>query len=220
MVTKNFSRGIWAENPVFVMLLGLCPTLATTNNITNAFCMGMAATFVLLGSNCIISLLRSFIPKEIRIPCYIVIIASFVTVVDLCMHAYLPLSIYEALGIFIPLIVVNCIILGRAEAFASRNSLGKSILDALGMGLGFTLALCLLGVARELLGNGTFCGYQITEYFTSKSNNPSAFIEPISVLSQPAGAFLIIAFYLGIFNFMKRRKVAKETEERKLSPKN
>ena len=124
----------------------------------------------------------------------------------------LPLSIYEALGIFIPLIVVNCLILGRAEAFASRNTLGKSILDAIGMGLGFTLALCLLGFARELLGSGTILNYQITEFFTAKSNNPDTFIEPISVFGQPAGAFLIIGLYLGLFNFIKQRKKLKSKD--------
>ena len=195
------------------MLLGLCPTLATTNNVTNAFCMGMAATFVLVGSNTIVSLLRNAIPREIRIPCYIVIIASFVTIVDLSMHALLPLSIYEALGIFIPLIVVNCVILGRAEAFASRNSFGRSILDGLGMGLGFTLALCMLGVARELLGNGTICNYQLTAYFASKSSNPNALIEPVSVLSQPAGAFLVIGLYLALFAYWKQRKQQKQLEQ-------
>lgn len=214
-INQEISKGFWKENPVLVMLLGLCPTLATTTNITNAFSMGMAATFVLIGSNCIISLFRKVIPSQIRIPCYIVVIASFVTIVDLGMHAFLPLSIYEALGIFIPLIVVNCIILGRAEAFASRNGLWKSFLDAIGMGLGFTFALCLLGLAREVLGSGTIFSYEITSYFTSKANNPNAIVEPIAVLSQPAGAFLVIGFYLGLFNYMRLRKEAKEIEKAK-----
>lgn len=203
---KELTKGIWKENPTLVMLLGICPTLATTSSLINAFCMGMAATFVLVGSNAIISMFRKVIPKEIRIPCYIVIIASFVTIIDLCMHAYLSLTIYEALGIYIPLIVVNCIILGRAEAFASQNSIGLSILDGLGMGLGFTLALSMIAFARELLGNGTILNYQITSFFTSKANNPNAFIEPISILSRPTGAFFVVAGYLGLFQYFKNKR--------------
>lgn len=206
---KEFTKGLWAENPVFVMMLGVCPTLATTNNLTNAFCMGIAVIFTLIGCNAVISLVRNIIPNEIRIPCYIVIIASFVTIVDLSMNAFLPTIIYEALGIFIPLIVVNCIILGRAEAFANKNNIWLSILDGIGMGIGFTLALCMLGSVREFLGNGTLCNYQITEYFTSKANNPNAFIEPIAIFSQSTGAFLVIGSYLALFAFLKARKQRK-----------
>ena len=207
----EFTKGLWKENPTLVMLLGICPTLATTNSLMNAFFMGIAATFVLLGSNVIISLFRNFIPREIRIPCYIVIIASFGTIVDLCMHAYSPSAVYEALGIFIPLITVNCIILGRAEAFASKNSLGLSILDALGMGLGFTLALSMIAFARELLGSGTILNYQIIPWFTSKANNPNAWIEPIAVLSQPTGAFLVLAAYLGVIKYIIIRQTKSTT---------
>lgn len=203
---KEFSKGLWVESPVFVMMLGICPTLATSSNTTNALCMGIAVTFTLIGCNAVISIVRSIIPNEIRIPCYIVIIASLVTIVDLSMCAFLPQAIYSALGIFIPLIVVNCIILGRAEAFASKNNVWLSMLDGLGMGLGFTLALCMLGGAREILGNGTLFNYQISEYFTSKATNPNTFIEPLSVLSQSAGAFLVIGTYLALFKFLKLRK--------------
>ncbi len=208
--TKEFTKGIWAENPVFVIMLGICPTLATTSNITNAFCMGLAVIFTLMACNAVISIVRRIIPGEIRIPCYIVIIASFVTIIDLCMHAFLPLAIYEALGIFIPLIVVNCIILGRAEAFAAKNNVWLSILDGLGMGIGFTLALCMLASVREFIGNGTLLNYQIISVFTSKANNPNAWVEPIGVFSQPAGAFLVIGGYLTLFQYLKIRRVQKE----------
>ncbi|NUM34081.1 MAG: electron transport complex subunit E [Candidatus Brocadiae bacterium] len=212
---KEFTKGIWAENPVFVMILSICPSMATTSNLSNAFCMGLAVIFVLIFSNIIISLIRKAIPGEIRIPCYIVVIASFVTITDLAMHAYLPLKIYEALGIFIPLIVVNCIILGRAEAFASKNNVWKSFLDGLGMGIGFTLALCIIGFTREIIGNGTICNYQIVSFFTSKNNNPNAWIEPISVFSQPAGGFLVIGLYLGLFSYLRRQKKLKEVAKAK-----
>ena len=137
----NLTRGLWKENPVFVLLLGTCPTLALTSCATNGIGMGLATTFVLLGSNVVVSCISSIVPKKIRIPVYLVVIATFVTVVDILMQAYAPASLYEALGIFIPLIVVNCIVLGRAEAFASKNSVFQSALDAIGMGLGFTVSL-------------------------------------------------------------------------------
>ncbi len=211
---KEFSKGLWKENPVFVMMLGICPTLATTNSLINAFCMGLAIIFTLTACNAIISIVRKIIPDEIRIPCYIVIIASLVTIVDLSMHAFLPNAIYEALGIFIPLIVVNCIILGRAEAFAAKNNLWLSILDGLGMGIGFCLALCMLGAIREFLGNGTLLNYQISIYFSSEKDaagNLVSFIEPISVFSQPAGAFLVVGGYLALFKYLHLKKQAKQT---------
>ena len=145
-VMKEFTKGLWKENPVLVLLLGMCPTLAVTSSATNGLGMGLATLCVLLCSNLVISLIRKIVPKKIRIPVYIVVIATFVTIVDLEMQAYAPRSLYDALGIFIPLIVVNCIVLGRAEAFASKNGIVKSILDGLGMGLGFTLALVVLAV--------------------------------------------------------------------------
>ena len=150
-VGKEFVKGIYAENPVYRMVLGLCPVLAVSNTVENSLGMGVAATFVLLCSNIVISLIKNWVPKKIRIPMFIVIIASFVTIADLVMAAYSP-GLHKALGIFVPLIVVNCIILGRAEAFASKKSLLDSISDALGMGLGFTLALLTLGITREVLG--------------------------------------------------------------------
>lgn len=155
---KNLTRGIVRENPTFVMLLGMCPTLGVTTSASNGLGMGLATLFVLMLSNLAISSVKSLIPDMVRIPCYIVIIASFVTVVDLLMSAYLP-GLHAKLGIFIPLIVVNCIILGRAEAFASKNNLLQSLLDAVGMGLGFTLGLTSLGIVREILGSGSLFGW-------------------------------------------------------------
>ena len=151
---KEFSKGLIKENPVFVLALGLCPALGVTSKVVNALGMGAGALFVLLGSNIFVSLLKNFIPEKVRIPSYIVIIASFVTIVEMVMEAFIP-SLYEALGVFVPLIVVNCVILGRAEAFANKNTVGSSILDALGMGIGFTLALVVIALVREVLGAGT-----------------------------------------------------------------
>ena len=157
---KTLVNGILKENPIFVLVLGMCPTLATTTSAINGMAMGLATTFVLICSNMVISLLKNLIPDKVRIPAFIVVIATFVTVVQLVMQAYLP-GIYEVLGLFIPLIVVNCIVLGRAEAFAAKNSVGLSALDGMGMGLGFTLALTLLGAVRELLGTGCVFGLPI-----------------------------------------------------------
>ena len=154
---NNFSKGLWRENPVLVLLLGTCPTLALTTKAANGIGMGLATTMVLVGSNFVISLIAKIVPKKIRIPVYIVVIASFVTVVDLLLQAYAPASLYEALGIFIPLIVVNCIVLGRAEAFAAKNNPLQSILDGAGMGLGFTIALTSIGLIREFRENGIPC---------------------------------------------------------------
>lgn len=153
-------NGILRENPVFALVLGMCPTLATTTSAINGMSMGLATTFVLICSNVVISLLKSLIPDKVRIPAFIVVIATFVTMVQLLMQAYLP-AIYEVLGLFIPLIVVNCIVLGRAEAFAAKNTVGLSALDGLGMGLGFSLALTLIGAVRELLGTGSLFGMNL-----------------------------------------------------------
>ena len=186
---KVVFNGILTENPTFRLVLGTCPTLAVTTSAINGLGMGAAATFVLLGSNVVISALRKFIPDKVRIPSFIVIICMFVTMVQLLMQAYLP-SLYESLGIFLPLIVVNCIILGRAEAFASKNPVAASAADGLGMGIGFTLALTLMGCIRELLGNGTAFGLQIL---------PKS-VEPIGIFVQPPGAFLVIALIIAIMN--------------------
>lgn len=198
-LVKEFTKGIGRENPVFVLLLGMCPTLAVTNNAVNGLGMGVATLFVLLGSNIVISLIRSLVPKKVRIPCYIVVIASFVTIVDLLMQAYAPRSLYEALGIFIPLIVVNCIVLGRAEAFASKNGVIASIFDALGMGLGFTLALVLLGGSREFLGSGSLFQIKLIEGWTND----------FMVMGQAPGAFILLGIFLGIINWNKQRKAKK-----------
>lgn len=156
---QNFTKGFFRENPILVQVLGMCPTLATTSSAINGLGMGLATTFVLLGSNIVISALASVIPDKVRIPAFIVVIATFVTLVDLLMQAYVP-SLYESLGIFIPLIVVNCIVLGRAESYASKNSILSSLVDGLGMGLGFTMALGILGSIREILGSGSIFGYK------------------------------------------------------------
>lgn len=179
MLWEDFSNGIIKQNPLFVQVLGVCPALATTTSLTNAVGMGVAFTAVIIGSNLAISLLRSFIPPSVRIPCYIVVIASFVTIIEMLLNAYMP-SLYSALGIFIPLIVVNCIILGRAEAFASKNSLFPSLLDAIGMGIGFTIALSVVGALRELLGSGQLLGIDIL------TNT----MPPLLIMVLPPGAFI------------------------------
>ena len=191
---KEFTKGIIRENPTFVLVLGLCPTLAVSVTVANGIGMGIAATFVLLGSSVIVALVRDFIPDKIRIPCYIVIIATFVTVAELCMKAYSPV-LDRALGIYVPLIVVNCIVLGRAEAFACKNSMARSFFDGLGMGLGFTLALILISAIREFLGSGQLLGHTLVKGF-----------EPIFVFGMPSGALLVIGLLLAFFNFLKNRK--------------
>ena len=194
-IGKEFAKGIYVENPVYRMVLGMCPTLAVSNTVENAVGMGVAATFVLLGSNIVISLIKNIVPKKIRIPMFVVVISAFVTIIDLVMAAYTP-ALHTALGIFVPLIVVNCIILGRAEAFASKNTIMDSIADALGMGLGFTLALLSLGITRELLGNGTFWGYPVLgQHFT-----------PLLIFILPPGAFLVLGLYLGLFNWIDNKR--------------
>ncbi|HIE08498.1 MAG TPA: electron transport complex subunit E [Armatimonadetes bacterium] len=187
-------RGIGRDNPVFRLVLGLCPFLAITTTAKNALGMGAAVIFVLLGSNVIISLVRRFIPREVRIPCFIVIIATFVTIVDLVMSAYFP-PLRESLGIFVPLIVVNCIILGRAEAFASRMPVGRAITDAIGIGIGFTLALLLISVVREALGSGQLYGY----YLFGRPVNAAL------MMILPPGAFIAMGVLLGFFNWLSKR---------------
>lgn len=194
-IFNDFSKGIWKENPVLVLLLGTCPTLALTSSAINGLGMGIATTFVLFGSNLVISLIASITPKKIRIPVYIVVIASFVTVVDLLLQAYAPAALYDALGIFIPLIVVNCIVLGRAEAFASKNSPFRSVLDGLGMGLGFALTLTMLGVIREFLTGGTVFGVKLIPGWTTDFLLPGA----------APGAFIIVGCILAIKNYFNRR---------------
>ena len=186
---ERLYNGIIKENPTFVMLLGMCPTLGVTTSAANGLGMGLATLFVLILSNFAISSVKNVIPDMVRIPCYIVIIASFVTVVDLLMAAYLP-SLHARLGIFIPLIVVNCIILGRAEAFASKNTIWQSVLDAVGMGIGFTGALTLLGIVREILGMGSVFGWK---FVAEDADTMMLFI-------MPPGAFLALAGLVIVFN--------------------
>ena len=196
---RVFMNGVLSENPTFRLVLGTCPTLAVTTSAINGLGMGAAATFVLLCSNIVISLLRNFIPSKVRIPAFITVICTFVTIIQLVMQAFLP-ALYESLGIFIPLIVVNCIILGRAEAFASKNPVVDSAVDGLGMGVGFTLALVLMGCVRELIGNGTIFG---TAVF-------GAAYEPMLIAVLPAGGFLVFGLLLGIINAIgNKRKEAK-----------
>jgi len=191
---KEFFKGIGSENPIFRLILGLCPALAVSTSVVNGLGMGIAATFVLLGSNIIISLIRKFIPDQIRIPCFIVIIATFVTIVELMMKAYAP-ELSKSLGIFVPLIVVNCMVLGRAEAFASKKGVFVSILDALGMGVGFTLGLLFISAIRELLGNGTLFGFLILKGF-----------EPVLYLVLAPGALLVIGLLIGGINFFSAKR--------------
>jgi len=186
---QEFRKGFWRDNAVFRLLLGLCPALAVTTSAENGLGMGLATTFVLVCSNIVVSSLRKFIPAKVRIPSFIVVIASFVTVVQLCMEAFFY-DLHKALGIFIPLIVVNCLILGRAEAFASKNRLAPAIADGVGMGLGFTLALFVLGAVRELFGSGSLFGYAVfgAEY------------QPLLLMILPPGAFIAMGLLLAAMN--------------------
>ena len=186
---RELTKGLWAENPIFRIVLGLCPTLAITTAAVNGIGMGLAATFVLVGSNVMISLLRGVIPRKIRIPGYIVIIATFVTVVDLVMNAYFH-ELHKALGIFIPLIVVNCIIMGRAEAYAAKNGVLYSMLDGIGMGLGFTISIVVIGMIRETLGSGTLFGASVM----------GRSYVPFLLLILPPGAFILLGSMLGAMN--------------------
>ena len=190
---KNFSKGFIKDNPVFVLLLGMCPTLGVTSSAINGLGMGLATTFVLFMANTVVSLVKGFIPDKVRIPSFIVIIAAFVTVVQLTMQAYLP-ALYKSLGLFIPLIVVNCLVLGRAEAFASKNKLWSSMVDGLGMGLGFTFALVLLGGIREILGSGKL--FDIALY----SEN---YVTLLFVLSP--GAFIVLGYLIAVINRIKNK---------------
>lgn len=194
---KVLKNGLLKENPIFVQLLGMCSALAITTSAINGIGMGVAVTVVLVGSNIVISLLRKVIPDEVRIPAFIIVIATFVTIIDLFMHAY-TFELYKALGVFIPLIVVNCIILGRAESFASKNGVVDSIFDGLGMGIGYTFAITVLAAIRELLGNGTIFDFQIMgESF-----------EPMMIMVQPPGAFIALGLLIGLVNFLTRKKKA------------
>ena len=188
-------RGIIAENPVLILILGTCPTLATTTSVISAFSMGLAATVVLVCSNAVISAMRKIIPDTVRIPCYIVIIAAFVTAVQMLLQAYLP-AIYDMLGVYLALIVVNCIILGRAEMFARKNGVVDSALDGLGMGIGFLVALVLMATVREVLGNGSFAGIEIPFLADFK----------ISILTKAPGGFLVYGILIGVMNKLTEKK--------------
>ncbi len=196
-------KGIYKENPVFRLALGLCPALAVSTSVENGLGMGAAATFVLLGSNIVVSLLRKVIPSKVRIPCFIVVIASFVTIVELVMAAYLP-ELAKSLGIFIPLIVVNCIILGRAEAFASKHGMGRAMLDGIGMGIGFTFALVLIGGIREVMGDGKLFGFMV---FGPR-------FQPVLLMILAPGAFITMGLLMGYFNLLDE-KLRKRAEARK-----
>lgn len=191
---KDFIRGLWDENPTFRLLIGLCPTLAVTTSAINGMSMGLATAFVLICSSALISLIKNLIPDKVRIPAFIIVIATFVTIVDLFMNAYLP-ELHQVLGLFIPLIVVNCIVLGRAEAYASKNSVIASAFDGLGMGLGFTWALTLIGAIREILGAGSILGFRILPEGTTT----------IGVMTLPPGAFITVGILIALMNMIGNR---------------
>lgn len=198
---KELTKGLLKENPIFVQFLGMCATLAVSTSVVNGIGMGLSTTAVLVASNIIISLIRNFIPNKVRIAAYIIVIAGCVTAVEMALNAFAP-SVSKSLGIFIPLIVVNCIILGRAEAFASKNGVVKSALDGIGMGLGFTLALVILGTIREILGNGTFLGISLFgEGF-----------QPATIMILPPGAFIVLGIVLAVINIISTRN--KERSEK------
>jgi len=189
---KNFSKGFIRENAVFALFLGLCPTLGVTTSAVNGLGMGLATTFVLVMSNLVVSLVKNFIPDKVRIPAFIVIIATFVTVVELVMKGYVP-ALFDALGLFIPLIVVNCVVLGRAEAFASKNSIWSSLVDGMGMGLGFTMALTVLGSVREILGSGAFFGMKMISG------------DAMLLFILPPGAFIALGYLIVLANMIKEK---------------
>jgi len=194
---NELTKGIFRENPIFKQALGMCPFLAVTSSVENALGMGAAATFVLVASNFLVSMFRKAIPAKVRIPAYIVIIATFVTLVDLLMNAYVP-ALHKSLGIFIPLIVVNCIILGRAEGFANKNTVFSSILDGIGMGIGFTLAMVIMATFREILGNGSWLNINLLgEAYQN---------QPLLIAILAPGAFILMGFILGFFNIMEKRR--------------
>lgn len=188
---QNFTKGFIKDNPVFVLLLGLCPALGVTSTAINGLGMGLATTFVLVMSNLVVSIIKNLIPDKVRIPSFIVIIASFVTIVELTMQAYVP-ALFDSLGLFIPLIVVNCIVLGRAEAFASKNNIGSSLIDGLGMGLGFSFALTLLGAVREILGSGAVFNMKFIEG------------DGMLVFVLAPGAFIALGYLIAIMNRFKK----------------
>jgi electron transport complex protein RnfE len=189
---KNFSKGFIKENAVFALFLGLCPTLGVTTSAINGLAMGLATTFVLVMSNLVVSLIKNLIPDKVRIPSFIVIIATFVTVVELVMKGYVP-SLFDALGLFIPLIVVNCVVLGRAEAFASKNTVWSSLVDGMGMGLGFTMALTVLGAVREILGSGAFFGMKLISG------------DALLLFILPPGAFIALGYLIVLANMIKEK---------------
>jgi electron transport complex protein RnfE len=195
VLLKDFVRGLWAENPTFRLNIGLCPVLAVTTAAINGVSMGIATTFVLICSSALISILKRIIPDKVRIPAYIIVIATFVTIVDLVMHAYMP-DLHSVLGLFIPLIVVNCIVLGRAEAFAAGHSVIRSAVDGLGMGLGFTWALTVLGTIRELLGSGSIFGYSVVPEGAAT----------LGIMARPPGAFITLGILMAVMNMISARQ--------------
>lgn len=198
---KVFTNGLFAENPTFRLVLGTCPTVAVTTTAINGVGMGLAATFVLIGSNVVISMLRNFIPNKVRIPAFVVVICTFVTMIQLLMHAFVP-ALYDSLGIFLPLIVVNCIILARAEAFACKNNVVRSAMDGLGMGLGFTMSMLLIGAIREVIGGGTIFNYPVF----------GAGFQPMLLLILAPGGFIVYGLSLGIINGLTEKFSSKKKE--------
>jgi electron transport complex protein RnfE len=201
---KELVKGLFKENPVFVLFLGLCPTLGVTTMVSNGIGMGFSVLFVLTLSNIMISLLRNVIPDDVRIPSYIVIISSFVTIIEMILHAYVP-SVYTSLGVYLPLIVVNCIILGRAEAFANKNTVADSALDGIGMGLGFTIALLLIASIREILGSGTITLFAVGGW-DGIIHIPFIEANPIRVMTLAPGALLVMGCIIAFMNFKKNKK--------------
>ncbi|WP_027338877.1 electron transport complex subunit RsxE [Halonatronum saccharophilum] len=199
---KDFAKGLWKENPVFVMLLGMCPVLAVTNTATTGLFMGVATSFVLIGAGIVNSLLKNLIPAEVRIPSFIVIIATFVTIVDYTSRAFFP-DIAASLALFIPLIIVNCLILGRSESFASKMPVSRAIADAVGMGVGFTWALTFLGAIREILGFGTL--FRGTEFTLQVMGE---WFEPLSIMTLPPGAFLTLGVVIGVFRAVENKSLS------------
>lgn len=193
MIKEELKRGILTENPILILALGLCPALAVSTSVENGLGMGIAATFVLTCSNIIIAMIKGFIPDKIRIPCFIIVIATFVTIVQLVMEAYTP-ALYKQLGIFVPLIVVNCIILGRAEAFASKNKVFNSFIDGIVMGLGFTVSLCILSIIREILGSNKLLGLNFIPGY-----------KPMTIFILAPGGFFTIAFVMGLVNYFRQK---------------
>ncbi len=193
-ISQEFTKGLWQENPIFRQLLGMCPTLAVTNAMINGLAMGLATSFVLIFSSLVVSSIKRLIPRQVRIACYIVIIASFVTIADRFLAAFFP-PLSKSLGPYVPLIVVNCIILGRQEAFASKNTIGRSLFDAFGMSIGFIIALLIISAIREILGSGTFFGYQVI----------GAWFKPWIIMILPPGAFIALGFLIGLALFIEHK---------------